>query len=452
MNDDLENKANRRLTAGSALGRRFRVRTEFARIAGAGLGIQLLTVLSGPLVARMLGPEGRGDMVMITVITLLCSLLGVGGLPAAIAHTVAAAHAPSRDVVRGHLRLWFALPLLPATVAVVLTVFLLAGNPWLPALTAAAFFITLFTCWNLLLAGMLQGEGNVRHVNALRLAGLITYVGTVISIFVIHQVREAAILLFVFAAAQLIGLGVGWRRLERPTNDPLVRSSRSSVHHFARRSFISGVSALDGLGMDHLVVGMLLGQASLGLYAVAVSVTNLPTIVLSGVAAILLPRMAAMSASEGSILLRRWIIAAIALDVVLVLGLEAIIAPAIRLAFGQEFIPATTSARILIVAWALLALRRVLTAAAQAQGKAGRASTVEAVCAGILVGGVIVGGKLYGIEGAALAMGTAGAVSCVLLALIVSWRAPASEGASEAHPNVGITEVVAIDDSELRLP
>lgn len=424
---------------------------EFMSIAAAGVGVQLLTLISGPLVARMLGPNGRGEMVMITVITLLCSLIGVGGLPAAIAHTIGTAHAPARDVVRGQIRLWLAFPVLPAAVAVGLTFAFLSDSSRLLFLSAAAFFVTLLTCWNLLLAAMLQGEGNVRHVNALRLAGLISYVGGVIAIFVVHRTREAAILLFIYAGAQVVGLCVGWTRLQKPTGDPALRSSRADVHRFARRSFVSGLSTLDGLGIDHLLVGAMLGQASLGLYAVAVSVTNLPTIVLSGVAAILLPRMAAQSAPRGIALLRRWLVAAIALDVVLVVGLQIVIAPAIHIAFGEEFVPATTCARILIVAWAFLALRRILTAAAQAQGNAGKASVIEAVCAVILIAGVVVGGGLYGIEGAGLAMAIAGAVSCGLLAILVSWRVPDNEADTEKHPDVGITEVVAIDDADLRL-
>lgn len=431
--------------------KRSRGLTAFASIAAGGLVIQLLTAASGPLVARMLGPAGRGQMVTITVVAILASQLGMGGLPAAIAHAVARAGAPARDVVRGHLRLWLALMLLPAAASVGLTAALLAGDPLMPVLATAGFVVTLFAAWQLLLAGMLQGEGNVRHVNALRLSGLIAYVASIVAIFVTRQIHESAVLLFVFAAAQVVGLVVGWTRLQDATGDPDARVPRSDIHLFARRSWISGVGALDGLGVDHLLVGALLGQASLGLYAVAVSVTNVPTIVLGGVAAILLPRMAAGSASEGITVLRRWLLAAVALDLMMVVCLQALIAPAIRILFGDEFVPATTSARILIVAWAFLALRRVLTAAAQAQGRAKQASTVEALCAGILIVGVAVGGKLNGIEGAALAMATVGVLSCIWLAFLVSWRPRASD-TSSAPQNVGVSEVVAMDDSDLRLP
>ena len=396
----------------------------FASIAAAGVGIQLLTVASGPLVARMLGPDGRGQMVTVSVVSALCSLLGMGGLPAAISHTVAKAGAPARDVLRGILPFWLMVSLIPSVAAAGLAVAFLAGSPGWPGLAAAAFVITLLSIWFQLLAGMLRGEGNVRHVNALKLSGVISYVGLIVAIYMVHRTDAAVALLFVYAVAQVISLGVGWFRLRRPAGDKSVQVARSEVHRFAKHSWISGVSALDGLGIDHLLVGALLGQASLGLYAVAASVTNLPLIVLAGVASILLPRMAARNASDGIGMVRRWLLAAIALDLLILVCLQAVISPAIRILFGNEFVPATESARILILAWAFLALRRVLTAAAQAQGKAGRASTIEAVCMGILVIGVVAGVKLFGIEGAALAMAFVGAVSCLALGLLVTWREP----------------------------
>src|SRR5688572_25030799 len=97
--------------SGSAAGRlTHRLRAGGARaifsIALAGVGVQVLTFLSGPLVARMLGPDGRGLMVMVVVAASLFSALGVGGLPAAASHAVGAAGGASRDVLRGLLPIW----------------------------------------------------------------------------------------------------------------------------------------------------------------------------------------------------------------------------------------------------------------------------------------------------------------------------------------------------------
>lgn len=394
----------------------------FLSIAAGGLGLQMLNLVSGPLVARMLGPDGRGEMAIVTVISLLCSQLGMGGLPAAIAHSVGAAKAPARDALRGHIRLWLVFSLVPSVVAAGFTVVFVGDSSWLVHLTFASFLITLFASWRFLLAGMLLGEGNARHVNATNLSGAVAYVSVVVAIFLVHRTEDAMVVLFIYAGAQAIGLAVGWHRLQRPTGDLAVQTPRSVIHGFARRTFFSGVSALDGLGLDVLVVALLLGQASLGLYAVAVSVTNLPVMVLGSIAFILLPRMAALSVADRIRMFRRWFLAAVVLDIAIVLCVQAVIAPVVRLAFGAEFVPMTTCARILSVAWGFLALRRVLAAAVQAQGRTSMTSMVEAVCAVILVVGVAVGGHFYGIEGAGLAMMLAGFVSCVWLAMLVSWR------------------------------
>jgi O-antigen/teichoic acid export membrane protein len=373
----------------------------------------------------MLGAEGRGQTALVVIIALLCSQLGIGGLPPAIAHTVAATGAPARDVLRGQLRVWFALSLLPALASAVLAALLLGRTG---SLVTAAFLIGLLWTWTFLLAGMLLGEGEVRHANALRLSGTFAYVSGVAALFVVHRTHQAAVVLLVYAAAQFLGLGVGWGRLRPPTGDPALGADRRVLNRFARRSFVSGVSAMDGLGLDHLVVGAVLGQAPLGLYAVAASSTNLPAVVLGGVSSILLPRMAALPEAEAAALFRRWLLAACAVDLLIVLGLELLIGPALRLAFGPEFVQTTTCARLLIVAWGFLALRRVLTSAAQAQGEAGKASLAEGMCAVLLLLGVGLGSARYGIEGAAVAVIGAGLLCCCWLATLLTWRAREEPG------------------------
>jgi O-antigen/teichoic acid export membrane protein len=398
-------------------------RLELISVAGAGVLIQVLNLVSGPLVARLLGPHERGVMVLVMVLTLQCSLVGVLGLPAAIAHRVGAARAAALDVV-GHLvHVWFLWAVVPALASVGLTLLLLRGAQPSWGLLVGAFVVTLQAVWLALVGGMLQGEGNVRHVNAIRLVGLVAYVVGVAVVFVLRDSATAVLVLLVYALAQAIGLVSGWRRLQPRTGDLALRAPRAEVHDFAKRSFVSSMSVLDSLGLDMVLVGLLLGATSLGLYQVALSATNLPVIVLTGVASLLLPRMAALRPDAATLLMRRWLLGGAGLAVLMVVGLELIIGPAIRIAFGTEFVPATWTARIFILAWALMAMRRLLAAAAQAQNKAGRGSLVELAGTAVLLVGVVTGLELHGIEGAACGVLAAGVVSCALLAGLVSWRA-----------------------------
>ena len=421
----------------------------FLSIAITGFGVQLLTVVSGPLVARMLGPDGRGQMVLVTVVAMLCCLAAVGGLPSAIAHTVAVSGHAARDVVGGLLRFWLTAMLLPAAVAAGIMAVVLRDSSRQLELVAVSFGICYCLSVQFILGAMLQGEGNVRLVNLQRLIGMASYVAVVAILFIVDPTNQSVVLLLIYLASLLGGFAVAWRMLRRPVGDVSLRASRADVHGFARRGFVSGLNALDALGIDQLLVGLVLGQAALGLYAVAVSVTSVPTIVLGGVAAILLPRMAALPSNDALAVMRKWVVAAIALDLLLVGAIEIVVGPALRIFFGDEFVPAIEVARILAIAWAFLALRRVLTAAAQAQGKVTTASIAELGSTVLMIVSVTLGMHLWGIKGVGVGMLLSSLVCCTWLALALTWRPGTT---STQQQDVDMIDVIEIDDSDLRLP
>ena len=398
-----------------------RLSSAFFSIVVVGLGIQVLNVASGPLVAHMLGPTGRGELATVMVVAILCSQVAFGGFPAAVSHAVAVAKAPALDVLRGLRTLWNLLALIGSAVACGLTIVLLPDGPHVRLLVVAVAVATFVTTWQFVMIAMLLGEGHVRHVNLFRLTTTLLYVGSIVAIFVIRRTDHPAVVLLINSGAMMVGLVVVRAKLDRPTGDLSVRVARSEISTFARRSFVSGIGALDSLGIDQLLVGIILGQASLGLYAVAFSITSLPLLVLHGVGAALLPRMAVRSNVESVRMLRRWVAASIGIDAAIVVALQLVLGPAIRLAFGSAFVPAIATARILVLAWAFLAFRRVLTAAAQAQGRAKAASIAELSCGAILIVAVAIGSHLRDIEGAALGLGFAAVISCVWLGLLVSW-------------------------------
>lgn len=422
----------------------------FLSIAVTGFGVQLLTVVSGPLVARMLGPDGRGQMVLVTVVSMLCCLAAVGGLPSAIAHTVAVSGHAARDVVGAMLRIWLVAMLAPAAVAGGIMAIVLRDSPRQFELAAVTFGISYSLAVQFILGAMLQGEGNVRLVNLQRLIGMASYVFVVAALFILDPTDQSVVLLLIYLASLFGGFVVAWSMLRRPVGDPAMRASRRDVHTFARRGFVSGLNALDALGIDQLLVGVVLGQVALGLYAVAVSVTSVPTIVLGGVATILLPRMAALRGEDALVLMRKWILAAIVLVLLLVAGIEIVVGPALRIFFGEDFVPAIGVARILGLAWAFLALRRVLTAAAQAQGRVSGASVAELGSTVVMVIGVVIGMHFWDLKGVGFGMLAASVLCCGWLAAILTWRSNDDPGTEQ--PEIGLIDVIEIDDADHRGP
>ena len=415
-------------------------------IAATGLIFQLLSVISGPLVARLLGPEGRGQLAVLMVVILICTQIGMGALPAAIAHAVATSGAPARDALRVHLRWWFVAATIPSAASVGCAAMLLRGVENLPVVAGVLFVATFVSIWGIVRNAMLEGEQNVRYLNASRLLGMAFYVVTILIVLLVRPESGIAVILGIYAATLVVSQLVVQRGLRPATGDQALNVERSRIHGFAVRGFISGIRLLDGLGMDLLLVNFLVGQVAVGLYAVAMSVSIVPVIVLTGLATILLPKMAA--SPEGSIrILRRWVLAAIVIDVFLVAAIELGVGPVVRFAFGSEFDGAVPVARLLAVAFGLLALRRVLTAAAQAQGREVHCSVIEVLSTIVFVLTATILGLEYRSEGVAAGLAIAAGVSCALLSTQVRWRTHVSRSLAPAT-EVDLVDLVATDDVE----
>lgn len=399
------------------------IRSDVSWIVVIGFLTQVVTVVSGPLVARMLGASGRGHLVMVMVITVICAHLATTSLSEAIASTVARHGLPARDVLGADALQWARWSVVPAAAAGAATYFLVRSAPFLPLLVVEGFLVTLLGCWLNIVSGMLQGEHSARRLVQIRLVFSITYVLGVVLVFLSGRVDAAAFVLPCPIVAQTLALVLNIRVL-RPSDQDTSRgtgSASAEVLAFARRAYVSTLGSTDMLGLDNVLVRVLLGNAVLGLYAVAVSATTLPGIVVSGLATTLLARMSAREPTAAAALMRRWLLAGLAVTLVMVTGMEAVIAPAIRILFGHDFVPATHAAQILIVAAGVSGLRYMLSSAAQAQGWAARASAIDLVSGLVLLATMAVGTRLYGLEGAALGVLATGVFKCVGLCLVISW-------------------------------
>ncbi|MDO7867857.1 lipopolysaccharide biosynthesis protein [Nocardioides jiangxiensis] len=391
---------------------------EILSLVAAAVGAQLLTVVSAPLLARMLGPEERGHLAIVMMATILVGQFCLGGVIPTIAAFTASAGGPARDVMRGRGRAWVSLSVLGAVLAVGVVALQARGSDHYVLLLAATVLMTTWGFWQAILGAMLRGEGRVRDVNVFGLLGVATYVFMVVLLFVVHPMRSAALVLLVVVPVRGLSLLYGWRKLRRPTGDPALRADPAETRAFARRSYVSGINGLN-LGLDVLIVGFVLGAVQVGYYATAVTVTNVAALALANVAGMLLPRLTAVSGAARAARLRRWLLVSAALDLLITLGLEAVISPVMRILMGPEFIPAIPPARLMILAWGLLAFRLVLTAGVQARGHAGTASSIELLCAVLLVPAVGGGALLADLEGAVVGLAAVGALSCVLLALLL---------------------------------
>jgi O-antigen/teichoic acid export membrane protein len=390
-------------------------------------GLQGLTLVTGILSARMLGVDGRGEVALVFAIGLLFSQLTLGGsLPNAIAKNLAERGLAARDGLRviARRRAW--LLLVPCVGSGVLMLLLLRGD--LDAetigLVVATVVMTLQTVTFRIIVGSLQGE--IRHLARMALVGVVPQALFTVALtvaFVAGWDWGALDVLLSFFVASFVGLLFGWAALAGPTGRPEDELDERELWSETRRNYVGSVGPIDGLGLDRILVGALLGTAQLGLYAAATAVSNLCRVVGSSVSVIVLPRVAQQHADPVAqrAVIRQWVTLAAGLIAVVTLTLELLVGPAIRYAFGSEFTGAIECARWLVLADGLLGFRKVLVAVLQGQGRGGTASWVELALTPVLLVGIVIASAYDSLTGIGLTMVLVGVLSCVSLGL-AAWR------------------------------
>jgi O-antigen/teichoic acid export membrane protein len=401
---------------------------------GTGLANQLMLALSGPLVARMLGVQARGEVALIFVVSAIASQISFGGgLPPTIAHQLARRGVTGRDGLRRIAPKWVLPSIAPSVVAGVV-IYVAVSGPATTRLELAVItaLLAFSLIWYLLLIGVLQGEGSFRRLNILRIFPQMLNLAVLTVVFVLYRSWSVIPVMLLMLGLTIGSVVIGYRMLKPPTDHPGDELDPAELWSDARRTFVSATGPLDGLGIDQALVGLVLGQVLLGLYACATSLANLSTIVSRSIALMLLPRVT-MSVGDPAVtrsLVRRWLMLSIAANITIVTVVEVLCGPVIRIAFGAAFVGAIPAAHVLIAADGLLGFRRVLIAVLQGQGRGGSASLTEAACLPLLIGGIAIGATSHGLVGVATSVAVMGAIVCVGLGVqIARWQPEISERA-----------------------
>lgn len=396
-------------------------------------GIQGLTLLSGAMAARMLGVEARGQVALIFAMGVLFSLLTFGGsVPVAIAKGLAERRVAARDGLRRVARRWALALLIPCVLAAGLYLPLSSdGGAQNYGFAVAVFAMTLQTIVFRLVVGCLQGEvGHLGRMAAVGIAPQLLYTIALSIAMASGWDWGAREVLLAFLVSASFGVLVGLMALAKPSHRVEDELDEPELRRTARNAFLSSIGLIDGLGVDRILVGAMLGNVQLGLYAAATAVANMCSIVGNAVSVITLPRVAMHNSDprEQRKVVRRWVSLSAGIVALAVVTLELVIAPTIRFAFGDEFAGAIPTARWLIVADGLLGFRRVLVAVLQGQGRGGTASWIEIGVAPVMVVGITVAAFADSLPGIGVTMVVVGGLACLLLGIAVARRPPRHRG------------------------
>jgi O-antigen/teichoic acid export membrane protein len=303
------------------------------------IGIGLATTV---IVARLLGPEGRGLYAVAAATGALGVQFGNLGLHTANVYFVARDPDTLGPLVGNSLVLSFGVGGLISLMLAVISL----RFPNLISLHGAMLLLALI--WiplglaYLLMQNLILGVHDVRGYNLLEVASKVLPLALIAGLIFSKQGGVVS-----FFAASEVALVVGcigaWGRLRgRFAATPAVSLAlfRGSIS-YAAKAYLAAFFAFLVLRADLFMVQHMLGMEQAGYYSVAASMADYVSVLAVVIGTILFPRLSAMKEIDAKISLTRkaaWGTAGILFPLLAVAALVA--TPVVRLLFGAAFLPA----------------------------------------------------------------------------------------------------------------
>lgn len=411
-----------------------------------------LTLASGVIIARVLGPSGRGVYATVVTVAELAVLLGALGVGKAVIYYIARERDP--DGRYSGTAFWIGLfNGLLLSVALVAFALLLAPHA-LPGVPTTAMLLA--APWGILamLRGVWEGElrgfQRNRAVNVIALVYSGSFLGLMAAVAFADELDpEAAVALRVVAATIAAAAACLWARSRARSGTPRFESSAArALIVFGIPYAVIGLAQNMNYRFDVLMIQGFLDNAQVGLYTVATSTVEMLWYLPMAVGFVLFPRVAGVSedqAAREAAVLSRWTFAVVAGGAIL-LGLLA--GSLITLVYGSAFSGSVTALRILLAGVAMNCWYQVLSG--YLMGRRLLAGLVAATSAGVAlnVGLNLVLLPTFGIEGAALASVVSYGVTAVSVVWLF-WRATGTPVRDILIPRTG--EVAAQAGRTLRV-
>jgi O-antigen/teichoic acid export membrane protein len=390
--------------------------------SGSNILLALLGVLTGALAARLLGPDGRGQLAAMQMWPNFLAAIANLGLPEAVVYFSARATARSGRYLGSAVSLnlllsgafmglgYWALPLL-----------LPAQSP--EVIWAARWYLLLLPLQAIYLPQhSFRGLSDFTAWNALRfLAG---FGWLFVLAFGALSGRTSPAFFALAYLAVLGALAVPMLRLTRRRVPPPYRPDLGQwgpMLRFGLPSVTSGIPRMLNLRLDQMLMAALLPAHTLGLYVVAVTWSNAVTPFPSALANVLFPRTAAQPLAEDRHRVFAKGIRLAVLSTGCVAAAVVVVTPwVLPLLFGAAFAAAVPAALILVAASAVASVNMVLEEGLRGLGRPVLVLWAELCGLAVTVTALLFLLRPFGIVGAALA--SVLGYTAVLITLVAASR------------------------------
>jgi O-antigen/teichoic acid export membrane protein len=405
-----------------------------AMVSSIATGVmgQVILVASGVIVARALGPENRGVLALVFVLTAVAAQVGSLGVPVSVTYWIAARKVNPALLLKELRRFrnfqhGAILVAQAGLIFVVLEPRSPAGFVWVGLLSLTATAARVSQMYGL---AVLQGLRRFNAFNALRLLDVTLYMLGVVGLWFANLATLTSITIAVISAS-VASAGVIWLVVLRvlPSAAAHERVATDGIVSFGVRSLVGSTPPIETFRLDQLLVGLVLSPVALGYFIVAQAFTNLTRFIGQSIGMVTYPRIAAADQASQLRMLRR----DFALGVVVAGAVTAVLIAAapelVPFFFGSDFAPAVLTAQILLVATFLASVRRILVEGTRGSGRPTWGACAELLTLAAVPAVLVVSGYTDALAAVALVL----AVANLLGFLVV---VPALLGISRGKPTL----------------
>jgi O-antigen/teichoic acid export membrane protein len=403
-------------------------------------------MISGPLVARILGVEGRGYLAALYVWPGMLAALGTMGIPGACSYFLNSEPSQTERTLGAVYRMAIGQAIILTAVS---GVFLFWWSRGKPSEVQIAIYPTLL----IIPAGLaqdyalavLQGKQRFSAFNAMRLLPALLYAISILVLFLFHENRLFIVVLLWVSTFLLAGVATTIVALRQTRIDWNIQSDlRRRIRKFGLHGHLGAIAPVDSLRLDQLAASIFLAPAALGIYVVSNAFTNLPRFISQSAGMVAYPGIAQRQGfAEKERLVWRYFwgitFTNCAISAIIILAMPFLV----NLFFGKEFIASVPIAQILVLGTTFAASRRILVEGLRGHGYPQISSLAEiSMYPWLLTGGAFLM-WVYGVTGLAIGV-TIGYALSLAVALVV-WKRKGASLSMATTPGVEMNVVGPVD-------
>lgn len=375
-------------------------------ILTADITILLSNVVSSLIGARALGPAGRGDLFVIVLWPPVVAMLAGLGLPTAYRYWMARDPERVSYLFSNAVLYTLAVGVVSVVLADLIVPHLVGQRSPQVMMLLRVYQVNIPAALFLdLMRGLLEGKRRFGWAGAARMIFFgVQAIGFAGLWSVGHLTLATAMITMITAqtTSMLLALIAVWRQL-RPRWQPSWIEFKNSMH-YALRDYPGGVADFTTLRLDQLVLAAMASNVAIGLYVVAVRLSEMTTLAADAAADALMPEVAASKAeNRAELLWARSLRLAIYMHLVLLPPLWLAAPLLLKILFGQSFVPATGAFRWLLLAAGVWSLGSIVISGLRGFGYPGLSTVAKFSAAAVTTVGLLVLLPRLGITGAAIA-------------------------------------------------